>query len=264
MEVPVKLTEVQSARVDILPPLEPVSSGPAGSQPCAVAEAGLIHDLGNLIQIATSAVSVMARVPDLSSGRSRAMLDRARSCLEQAGALVRQNLIRANEGRFAEDRAGVAECLADVRSLVAAMDRPGLVLAVDIEPGLPDARCDPIGLRRAILNLVFNAGDAMKAAGSVLVRGQAIRSGHGPAWLDLQVIDHGKGMAPDTVARVFDPFFTTKTGGLGGVGLPMVQHFVRAAGGDVSIASELGVGTVVTLRLPAAPHIEHRSEEQKP
>lgn len=59
------------------------------------------------------------------------------------------------------------------------------------------------------------------------------------------------GMSPITIARAFDPFFTTKGDGLGGVGLPMVERFVREAGGRISIESQLEVGTTVTMRLPA-------------
>jgi signal transduction histidine kinase len=58
-------------------------------------------------------------------------------------------------------------------------------------------------------------------------------------------------MSPATIERAFDPFFTTKGDGLGGIGLPMIQHFVRKAGGEVAIESEPGIGTTVTLRLLA-------------
>jgi signal transduction histidine kinase len=59
-------------------------------------------------------------------------------------------------------------------------------------------------------------------------------------------------MSPATIARAFDPFFTTKAEGPGGIGLPMVEHFVRDAGGEIAVDSEPGVGTTITLRLPAA------------
>ncbi len=63
-------------------------------------------------------------------------------------------------------------------------------------------------------------------------------------------------MSRETIARAFEPFFTTKSDGLGGVGLPMVERFVQQAGGTIAIKSELGVGTIVTLRLPAIPPLE--------
>jgi len=65
-------------------------------------------------------------------------------------------------------------------------------------------------------------------------------------------MDTGIGMSHETVAKAFDPFFTTKSEGLGGIGLPMVETFVRGAGGDIFIESTLGFGTTVSLHLPAA------------
>ena len=57
-------------------------------------------------------------------------------------------------------------------------------------------------------------------------------------------------MTDDTMKRAFDPFFTTKSGGLGGVGLPMVKRFAEEAGGRIKLSSIPGAGTTVTLLLP--------------
>ncbi len=63
-------------------------------------------------------------------------------------------------------------------------------------------------------------------------------------------------MTPALLARAFDPAFTTKPGGQGGIGLPTVGRFVRAAGGTIGIHSTPGAGTTVTLRLPLARQLE--------
>jgi signal transduction histidine kinase len=85
--------------------------------------------------------------------------------------------------------------------------------------------------------------------------------------VEIRVTDEGVGMTRSTIARAFAPFFTTKSEGLGGVGLPMVDRFVRGAGGEILIDSEPGVGTTIALRLPAlAPTIRLNapSEESRP
>ena len=67
----------------------------------------------------------------------------------------------------------------------------------------------------------------------------------------LAIQDTGTGMPPDVAQRVFEPFFTTKTGGAGsGLGLSMVYGFAKQSGGAVTITSEAGRGTTVTLYLP--------------
>ena len=69
----------------------------------------------------------------------------------------------------------------------------------------------------------------------------------------LAVIDTGRGMAPEMLARVFEPFFTTKPVGKGtGLGLSQVHGFANQSGGAVTVASEEGKGTAVTIYLPRA------------
>jgi signal transduction histidine kinase len=184
------------------------------------------------------------------------MLDRAKTCLEHAGALVHQNIGVIRNRMIADERSSVAKLLSDVATLVDAMGESGLVLDVDVEPNLPKIQCDTIGFRRAVLNLVFNARDALDGHGIVRIEARTIWRGLVAAGVAIRVIDKGIGMSPLTIARVFDPFFTTKSDGLGGIGLPMVARFVRDAGGEVAIESEPGFGTTVTLRLPTTSPVE--------
>jgi signal transduction histidine kinase len=70
----------------------------------------------------------------------------------------------------------------------------------------------------------------------------------------VTVADTGSGMSPEIQAKVFEPFFTTKPVGKGtGLGMAMVRDFVRHANGFVTLESESGRGTTVSLYLPAAP-----------
>ena len=227
---------------EILPPIEEVQ----GNREFAVAAAGELHDLGNLIQIASSALNILARAPEMPGSRRDPILHRARISLDQAGTIVRQSIMRARDTAALPPRSDIVSCLADIATLIVAHEDAGLTLDIAIEPGLPDIACDPSGLRRAVLNLVLNARDAMGGKGSVRIDARALDGS-----VDLRVADRGSGMPPAVLARVFDPFFTTRRDGLGGIGLPMVERFVRNAGGSVSIESEPGVGTVVILRLPA-------------
>ncbi len=213
-----------------------------------VAAAGAVHDLGNLIQIAASAVNIVARSRDMPREHSGPLLERATASLDQAGALVRHTIAALRDRAAAEVDTDIAQCIALVAALIEARGEAGLKLETQLGQDLPIVRCDPLGLQNAILNLVFNARDAMAGAGVVRLR---VRAGAGHA--EIRVSDSGIGMSPDTIARAFDPFFTTKSDGMGGIGLPMVEHFVRDAGGSVSIESEPGNGTTVLMLLPSNP-----------
>jgi len=215
--------------------------------PAQIATAGIVHDLGNLIQIASAAINIVGRSPLMAPADAGSILDRARLCLEHAGAIVRQNVGHLRDQAMAALQCDAAACVADVAMLVEAMDEPGLIVELNIAPDLPAVRCEPVGLRRAVLNLVLNARDAMGGDGVVGIDARALEHGE----VELRILDDGIGMSHATLARVFDPFFTTKTDGLGGIGLPMVERFVREAGGTIAIDSEPGIGTTITLRLPA-------------
>ena len=218
----------------------------------ALAIAGAVHDLGNLIQVASSAVNIVARNADMPAAHRKPMLDRARSSLEQAGALAREaiGLVR---GRVApSEAADVTDSLREVAVLFDARNDTDLLLHVQVEAELPAVRCNPLGLQCAILNLLINARDATIGRGSVSVVGTAIRAGTTVTAVEIAVEDRGIGMSPDTIRRALDPFFTTKSDGVGGIGLAMVERFVREAGGSITIDSELGLGTKIAIRLPAS------------
>lgn len=235
---------------EILPPID---SGAEHER--ALAAAAVVHDLGNLIQIATSAINILTRTPDMPAEHSGPMLDRARTALDHASTIVRENVGRLRD-RTAPQRCDLARCLSEVAALIGAIDARDALLEIALEPGLPALGCDPVALRRAILNLILNAREAMGGGGPVRIAARA-RTGA----VELCVSDRGRGMSPATIARVFDPLFTTRPDGRGGIGLPMVERFVRSAGGSIAIESAPGLGTAVTLRLPALSPSEPQSEE---
>lgn len=99
-------------------------------------------------------------------------------------------------------------------------------------------------MRRALLNLVLNALDAMPEGGELV-----FTSYDGPAGLELEVADSGSGLSDEALARACEPFFTTKNTGTG-LGLAIVYRVAEAHGGEVRIANCPEGGAAVTLFLP--------------
>ena len=132
---------------------------------------------------------------------------------------------------------------------------PPITIDLRLSPEVWLVRVDPDQLDAAVLHLAMNARDAMPNGGTLRIEtknatftGQAGLMGD---FVALIVWDTGTGIAPNILDRVFDPFFTTKGVGAGsGLGLSMVQGFVRQSSGSVFIESEAGRGTYVTLYLP--------------
>jgi signal transduction histidine kinase len=216
--------------------------------------AGVVHDLGNLIQIATSALNIIARHPRVEGGALKPVVARAKTSLERAGALVRQTMDRASrDGMGAPmliETVCVRTCLDEIAALLACLCEPDVTLTIDTAADLPLVRCGRLDLQNVILNLVLNARDAMPDGGAIVITAGAAAHAGPRTGLELHVADTGVGMSRETLERAFEPFFTTKASGRGGVGLAMVKRFIQEAGGSVKIASTLGSGSTVTIWLP--------------
>jgi signal transduction histidine kinase len=116
----------------------------------------------------------------------------------------------------------------------------------DVVPPLPPVLIDRSLVSRALANVVENSLHAMPGPGRLRL------TGHGEgAWVVIEVEDSGLGMDEEALARVFEPYFSTKSTGTG-LGLPIAKRNIELSGGSVSVHSEQGHGTTVTIRLPVA------------
>ena len=125
-------------------------------------------------------------------------------------------------------------------------------MVLDLDSQLPAAYAVSDHITQVIMNLLINAADA--AEGRTEPKPQIVistsSSEHG---IVMTVRDNGTGMDKNTLERVFDEYFTTKPPGRGsGIGLAVSRSMIESDGGSISVESELGVGTTVTVRLPVA------------
>jgi PAS domain S-box-containing protein len=111
-------------------------------------------------------------------------------------------------------------------------------------------------LREVFVNLIVNAVDAMPDGGRL-----SIGSVSDGAVLQLRFADTGSGMPEDVRQKIFDPFFTTKGAQGTGLGLSVSYSIIERHEGIISVASEIGAGTVFTIQLPSVtPHSESEKE----
>jgi two-component system, NtrC family, sensor kinase len=132
-----------------------------------------------------------------------------------------------------------------------------VTVALQIDAGLPPVRGDVNQLKQCLINLIFNALDAMADGGRLTIG--AHRSGD--RRVEIRVGDTGTGIAPEHQDHLFEPFFTTKQEGHGtGLGLSTVYGIMQRHGGGVRFESRVGRGTTFILDLPVAA-IEKDSDE---
>ncbi len=205
-----------------------------------------VHDVGNLITPLSALTEALSR--EVAGDTGAATVTELRRATTSASELVRG--VRAFlRGRPLEPQeVQLNEVVLEMRPLIERLvgEGVGVVLALNDEVGA--VTIERGRFERGLLNLVANARDAMPSGGRLIIRTYSALI-DGEQFVAVSVTDEGAGMSPAERARAFEPLFTTKTAG-GGLGLWVVNRFVREAGGRLEVQSELGEGTQITLYLP--------------
>jgi signal transduction histidine kinase len=147
------------------------------------------------------------------------------------------NLSRVNFDRW------LAEVLAEQTM------QPDVTLVTEMGAADTVAALDSDRFRRVFINLVENAGQALGEVPAEQEKRITVRTRAVDADLVIEIEDTGPGIPPENLARIFEPLFSTKSFGTG-LGLPTVKQIVAQHEGTISLTSEVGRGTCVTVRLP--------------
>jgi signal transduction histidine kinase len=124
-------------------------------------------------------------------------------------------------------------------------DRQRIRFLIDMPKNLPYVNVDEEEVRRAFVNLIRNAIQAIEGWGVVAIHAQSDSQ-----MVHIRISDTGSGMNEETLAKAFDPNFSTKTSGMG-LGLAIVKKTITDMGGIISVESKLGKGTTFIIDLPA-------------
>lgn len=209
---------------------------------------GVAHDFNNLLMIISGNLHTLRK--EVSSDRGTRALRSIETAAERAASLTRQLLSFARRQSVQPQSIDLNERLQSIRDVLKSGLGSTVSLIVDIQTDVWQVHVDPHEFETALVNLIINARDAMPDGGSVTLSATNLPDS---GQIAVTVEDSGIGIPQDVADRVFDPFFTTKPLGKGtGLGLSQVHGFAHQAGGSVSIKSEVGRGTKVTLVLPRA------------
>jgi signal transduction histidine kinase len=218
---------------------------------------GNAHDFNNLLTAILGAAELAGRNVQDRQKVTR-MLDGIRSSAQRGASLTKQLLAFARAQPLEIKSVDLRQFMNEATTLIRPSLRSNIEVVIEVSDQLWGVESDAGALELALLNLAFNARDAMPDGGTLkLSASNAVLKGQ-PEGLTgehvaLRVADTGEGMARETMERVFEPFFTTKAFGEGtGLGLSQVFGFAKQIGGAVTVESELGKGATFTLYLPAS------------
>jgi PAS domain S-box-containing protein len=237
---------------------------------------GVAHEVNNMMTIILGFGDLLAKAGDLPPNRKRDVEEirkaavRTARITQQLLAFSRQQILQPADLQLEEV---VGEMATVLRHLLPANVRVETVLA----PMPATVHVDRAQLDQVLINLAFNARDAMPMGGTLRLEtasryfqaadlqrliGIPIPPGQ---YAVLSVTDTGHGMDPATLSQVFEPFFTTKTVGSGtGLGLSTVYGIVKQSGGFVWVESTPEIGTTFSVCLPQIARRVSAPEQNRP
>jgi PAS domain S-box-containing protein len=217
---------------------------------------GIAHDINNAISpVALYTESLLEKEANLSP-RARTYLETIQRAIDDVAQTVARmrEFYRQREPQVTLVNVDLNVIVRQVIDITRARwsdmaQQRGVSIQVkaDLAPNLPPIQAAESEIREALVNLVFNAVDAMPNGGPL-----TMRTGVGKGGVQVEVVDTGIGMDEPTRRRCLEPFFTTKGERGTGLGLAMVYGSMQRHGADIEIDSAIGKGTTVRLVFPAA------------
>ncbi len=226
--------------------------------------AGVVHDTNNVFSVILAGAELVRRGG--TREETDRLLDRMERAAKHGAELMRQLLEFArgtDSGPFKPTT--VEFIMGELGEMLRSGVFPeGIRSTVKIFPGTPKVLCDATRIHQVLLNLVFNARDAMLHGGQIDITAQGVTmrgiAGADPDkplplplegdFVRIQVRDNGPGIPSHVFPKIFDAFFTTKPQGTG-MGLALVKNIVHAHKGDIEVITS-DTGTTFSVYLPVA------------
>lgn len=221
---------------------------------------GVAHDFNNLLTVIQGNLEML-----LGTSLSEEQVEYIEAALSASGRstrLTQRLLAFSRRQTLMPQIVDIGELLDGLKELLRGSLSERVVLRIEVKEKLWPVHVDRSQLESTVVNLAINGRDAMPGGGNLIIGAENVPASkvEGPpdlpaaeGYVRLWVRDSGVGMSAEVAGRAFDPFFTTKEVGKGtGLGLSMVHGFVHQSGGTVSLETEEGEGTTVSLILPRA------------
>lgn len=218
--------------------------------------AGIAHEINNPVAIMVEEagwIGDLLEEEDFKDGTNLEEFRRALAQINTQGKRCKEithkllSFARKTDERVQE--LDIDEVIEDIVALSAQRAKySNVAVKLNLSDDLPKVRLSQAELQQVFLNLINNSLDAMEKQGGILeISSRAEEEGN----LVIEVKDNGPGIPAVNLERIFDPFFTTKPVGKGtGLGLSICYGIVKKLGGEIEVASTVGVGTTFRIKMP--------------
>ncbi len=223
---------------------------------------GVAHDFNNVLGVILALAGELASTPGLGPD-ALGTVHEISAAAGRAAQVTRQLLAVSRKQVLTPAPVDLNAVVVETLKLLRPTLREDVTVRLELAPGVPAVHADYGQMIQVVMNLLFNARDAITPPGVIEVKtrhesvceppaGSSVRLSPGE-YVELAVRDSGQGIAPETLPHIFEPFFTTKRESRGtGLGLSIVHGIVTQLGGAVAVSSCPGEGSVFTLHMPVA------------
>ena len=213
--------------------------------------AGIAHEIRNPLASMSGSIQVLRQELPLSGDQAQ-LMDIVLRESERLNETIRSFLAYARPQRSALARLDVRKILQDAATLLrnSAEVRTDHVIDVEVPPDPVWCEADENQIRQIMWNLATNGLRAMSNGGRLRLAVTSEHAPEGDEWVVLVVQDEGCGIAPEELDGIFQPFRSSFERGTG-LGLAIVHRVVTDYNGTIQVSSEVGVGTIMSVRLPA-------------
>jgi CheY-like chemotaxis protein len=215
---------------------------------------GIAHDFNNLLMSVLGNISMAKKRLGSNTGATK-ILEQAEKACDRTRDLTRQLQLLTKGGAPAQ-RQAISPAAIIEETIRFVMMGSSSICKLDLPEDLWHIEGDPGQIARVFHNVVLNAQESMGSGGVIEIQGSNIvddRDGRIPLvpgrYVRITIADQGAGIPAEELQRVFDPYYTSKEKG-SGLGLALTYSIVKRHGGFVSIDSELGKGTTISIYLP--------------
>jgi signal transduction histidine kinase len=212
--------------------------------------AGLAHEIRNPLSTIKGSAEMLLKNVDANGAVAHELAGFISTEVDRTNALVTRFLDFARPLALRLEKTEIGEVIDEAVTQVEKHTPPlDVSIYKNYSPDIPPFLMDRQLIERVLYNLLLNAAQASPPQGSVTVKTRQAGDTADGSTVEIDVIDRGSGIAPKDRESIFNPFFTTKSSGVG-LGLAIVSKIIDEHGGQITVESEPGAGSVFRVFLP--------------